>query len=113
MARIAKREQMRRVLARWQRSGESGAAFCRREGIGPQRLWYWKRVLRIARPGAGRRRAVAPADLVPVRLVDAASGMAANGGLEITLASGDRLVVREGVSHELLREVLTVLRERC
>jgi hypothetical protein len=43
--------------------------------------------------------------------VDSGAGVA--GGLEIALASGDRLVVREGVSRELLRDALMVLRERC
>jgi hypothetical protein len=33
--------------------------------------------------------------------------------LEVLLSSGDRLVLREGVSMELLRDTLVVLRERC
>jgi hypothetical protein len=45
--------------------------------------------------------------------VDSADGVAAAGGLEIALASGDRVVVREGVSPELLRDAVMVLRERC
>jgi hypothetical protein len=51
---------------------------------------------------------------VPFRLVDSADGVVTAGGLEITLASlaasGDRLVVAEGVSRELLRDALMVLR---
>jgi len=112
MARIEKRrERMRVLLGRWRRSGESAAAFCRRHDMRPQKLSYWKRVLGEAGPivkrGGGRRRAPG---FVPVRLVGAG---AVTSGLEIVLGSGERVVVGEGVSRELLREVLLTLRERC
>jgi hypothetical protein len=114
MARITRRREMEGALARWRRSGLSAAAFCRREGLAPQVLSYWKRAL--ARPTEAvvcRRGAVRPVGLVPVRLVGSAEGVVTAGGLEIVLASGDRLLVREGVSRELLRNALMVLRERC
>lgn len=113
MARMSRRERMREALRRWRRSGLSAAAFCRREGMVPQTLSYWKRVLGPAKAVVRRRRAARPVGFVPVRLVDSADGVATTGGLEIALASGDRLVVREGVSRELLRDALLVLRERC
>ena len=112
MARMSRRERMREALRRWRRSGLSAAAFCRREGMAAQTLSYWKRALGPAQTVVRRRRATRPVGFVPVRLVDYAEGVAA-GGLEIALASGDRLVVREGVSRELLRDALLVLRERC
>jgi hypothetical protein len=108
---MARREEMRRVLARWRRSGVSAAEFCRREGLAPQALSYWKHALGLARV-VRRRREVRPVGFVPVRLVDSGAG-AASGELEVTLATGDRLVVRAGVSRELLRDALEVLRERC
>jgi hypothetical protein len=104
---------MRAVLEGWRRSGESAAAFCRRHGIKPQKLSYWRRALGLAAPVVRRR--FAPrrgVDFVPVRLVGASDGVTA-GALEIVLASGDRVVLREGVSRELLREALVILRERC
>lgn len=113
MARITRREEMERVLARWRRSGLSAAGFCRREGMAPQTLSYWKRALGPAKAVVRRRRAARPVGFVPVRLVDSADPVATTDGLEIALASGDRLVVREGVSRELLRDALLVLRERC
>lgn len=113
MARITSRKRMERVLARWGRSGLSAAAFCRREGIKPQKLSYWKRALGFSEPIVRRRRAPRPVGFVPVQLVDSADGVATAGGLEIALAGGDRLLVREGVSRELLRDALLVLRERC
>jgi enoyl-CoA hydratase/carnithine racemase len=81
--------------------------------MAPQALSYWKRALGTAKAGVERRRAARAVGFVPVQLVDTASGVAAGGGLEIALTSGERLVVREGVSRELLRDALTLLRERC
>ncbi len=104
----ASRERMRATVARWQRSGMSAASFCRREGIQARRLSYWKRVLGVAAP---RRRVVVRPRLTPVQVVDL--GLAAAGSIEVVLAGGERLVVREGVSPDLLRGVLDVLRERC
>jgi hypothetical protein len=110
MARIeATRARMAGLLRRWQRSGETAAAFCRRHGIKPQRLSYWKRVLGLARPTVPRRAGRGGGGFVPVSLVDAGGGAT----LEIQLTSGDRLVLHEGSSLELLRRAVAVLRERC
>lgn len=113
MASVERRERMRTLVARWQRSGQSGAAFCRRHGINPQKLSYWKRALGLAEPPVRRRRAAKPVGFVPVRLVDSPVGSTTTGGLEIALASGDRLMVGQGVSRELLRDAIQLLRERC
>jgi hypothetical protein len=42
MASLEKRERMRVLLERWQRRGQSAAAFCRRHGINPPKLSHWK-----------------------------------------------------------------------
>jgi hypothetical protein len=107
------RERMRAVLERWQRSGQSQAAFARRNRIHPQKLSYWKRVLGLSRQrGVDGDQVAARAPFVPVRLVglDPATP---SGTLEIVLGGECRLVVREGVSRELLREVLSALRREC
>ncbi len=102
----ASRERMRRMVDRWERSGLSAARFCRREGLQPRRLSYWRHVVG-ARSGPAARRA----RLAPVQVLDL--GLGATASIEVMLGGGDRLVVRERVSPELLREVLTALRERC
>lgn len=94
------------MVERWQRSGLSAAGFCRREGIQARRLSYWKRVLGV-KPGASVRRA----RLTPVQVVDL--GLPAGACIEVVLGGGERLVVREGVSPALLRDVLSALREQC
>ena len=109
VARIKTRERMRALLERWQRSGESAAGFCRRHGIKPQRLSYWKRVLGLSGAAVPRRSRRAGSRFVPVRLVDAGG----SAPLEIHLTSGDRLVLQEDISLELLRQVVAVLRDRC
>ena len=44
---IGKRKpaQMARLVARWRRSGESGAGFVRRRDVHPWTFWYWCRKL--------------------------------------------------------------------
>ena len=40
----------RRVLADWERSGDTLEAFARARGLVPQRLTWWKKRLRVALP---------------------------------------------------------------
>lgn len=102
----ASRERMQTTVKRWQVSGLSAAGFCRREGIRAQRLSYWKRVLGVKTGPRARRTRLAPMQVVDL-------GLAAAASIEVMLGGGERVVVRDGVSPELLREVLTALRERC
>jgi len=101
------RAVMQAWVERWEGSGLSAARFCRRHGIAEQRLSYWRRAVRRRSQGS-KERSGGPG-LVPVRVVD----LGGSGSLEVLLSSGDRLVLREGVSMELLRDTLVVLRERC
>lgn len=110
MARIGERQRMVRVVERWRRSGQTGAAFCRAHGIKPQKLSYWKRVLGVAEASRVRRSSGPRGNaFVPVHLVDGTGGAA----LEVHLSNGDRLILHEGSSAELRREVLEFLRGRC
>jgi transposase-like protein len=108
--REAMREQMVRLVERFESSGQTGAAFCRRHGLHPQRLSYWRRVL--GRRAARSRGTPKAAAFTPVRVV-APEGLALGGGVEVTLVGGERLVVRPGTPMELVRSVVEVLRERC
>ena len=102
MARSGERERMAGLIEQWRTSGESGAAFCRRHGIKPQKLSYWKRVVGVPTPASRRDRA---SSLVPITLLGGV-GAASAPALEIHLAGGDRIVFPQGGS-------LAVLRERC
>jgi hypothetical protein len=98
---------MRAIVERWRRSGLRSAEFCRRRGVDPQRLSYWKRVLGVLEERPKARRV----SFTPVQVVELERSSSA--GLEVVLPGGERLVVREGVAPELLQEVLRALRERC
>lgn len=109
MARSGERERMSGLLEQWRTSGESGAAFCRRHGIKPQKLSYWKRVVGMPAPARGRGRR---SGLVPIALLGEV-GAASSATLEIHLGGGDRIVFPQGGSLAVLREVVELLRERC
>jgi hypothetical protein len=49
------------VLADWQRSGTTLEAFARSRGLVPQRLAWWRKRLRIARPEASTSLTFVPA----------------------------------------------------
>lgn len=106
------RARMKELLERWRSSGESAAAFCRRQGIAPQKLSYWKRSLGRPSRRAARPARAAHSGFVPVQLVEGPAE-AAGGSLEIVLGNGWRVLVREGVSPELLAEVVAALRQAC
>ena len=112
MARSEKRERMAALVKQWQVSGESGAAFCRRHGIKPQKLSYWKRVLAKTTAVRRRGRGGAARGLVPIHLL---TGVGTVGGtaLEIHLSGGEHIVFPQGGSLAVLRGVVELLRERC
>ena len=105
-----RRSQMLELARRWRASGTKARAFALENGVTPWVLYYWRqRLAREDRPARRRRRA-RPAQLVPVHVVaDAQDG----GGVEITLTSGDRVRVSAGVSADLLRHIVQVLRTPC
>jgi hypothetical protein len=109
--RMSKRARMSALIKEWRRSGESMAGFGRRHGIDPQKLSYWRAALEgsgASARTAGRKRAVRTG-FVPVRIMPGVPGA---GGVEIVV--GDcRVVVREGVSRELLGEVIAAVRRSC
>jgi hypothetical protein len=112
MASSGERERMAGLLRQWRSSGESGAAFCRRHGIRPQKLSYWKRVLGERGSGRPRGRTRPASGLVPIRLLGEVGGVSGTA-LEIQLAGGERIVFPQGGSVAVLREVVELLRERC
>ena len=101
-SRAALRARMQRLLAQWRASGQSLSGFAREQGITRDKLEYWKRRLD---PDSETK-----AELVPVRVVAAEDAGAA---IEVVLTSGDRMLVHEGSSAGLLREVVGALRPGC
>ena len=119
-----RRAHWQALLEACRRSGLSQAEFCRRRGVPPGTLAFWKHTLaREARPSRSRARPVRPATpaFVPVRVVapprpaaDAIGGpaTAASGEIEIVLAGGLRVRVRGRVDVPWLGQVIRTLATR-
>ena len=106
MTRDRTRRRMQRLVQQWEASDETRKAFARRHGLTVSQLDYWKRHV-PPRPSTD----VSPA-FAPVRVL--ADGEAAVGGtMELVLTSGERLIVRDGMSTELVRTVVSALRTSC
>ncbi len=99
------RERMSRLIEAWKSSGRSAASFAAEHGVTRAKFEYWKG--RLKGPGENRKALSAPS-FVPVQLIG--PGAAA---LEVVLRTGDRLLIRDGFSVEILREVLRALRGGC
>ena len=99
MSRKVDAARMRRLVARWRGSDESGASFARRHGVTAWTFWYWCRKV------AEETSADVPS-LVSVDVVDAET----TASVEVVVPSGERLRVTAGASVELVRTVVTALR---
>ena len=101
------RERMTSLVERWRSSGETAAGFARRYGISAPKFQYWRDRLK------GKPRGGPAGDSVvgfaPVHVVPTSVGE----GLDIVLASGDRLHVGRDVGVDVLWTAIVALRERC
>ena len=89
----------RQLIAAQQQSGMSVRAFCQQRRIGEYSFYHWRKRL---------------AEQLPMKfaLVETSrNAPAAVAGLELVLASGERLRIAPGIDDATLRVVLSVLRE--
>ena len=101
------RRRMTALVARWQGSGQTVSAFARANGVTRDQFEYWRR--RVAAVGLRPRRSKRESGEIgfrPVRLLDAV-------GVEVVVPSGERVLIREGASTELVAAVMEALRARC
>lgn len=106
MARERMRRRMAALVRAWETSGETRDAFARRHGLTVWQLDYWRRRVRRASSED------AAVSFTPAR-VSADVADPADGGVEVVLASGERILVHGGTSVNLLRAVLSTLRASC
>jgi len=104
-----RRNQRLDLARRWRDSGVKARVFAQEHAVTPWTLYYWRQ--RLPAPERPRRRRKPPRrmKLAPVHVVGS-SAKDGGGGLEIVLASGDRVRVFEEISAETLRRVVQVLR---
>jgi hypothetical protein len=91
---------MTALVRRWRAGTDTQAAFAARYGLSVGTLRYWIR--RVSSSDA-------PV-FAPVHVVAPAPEVAA---VEVALASGARVIVRDGATVELLQTVLAALRPPC
>ena len=96
--------RMRALFDQWRSSGESVAGFSRRHGITPWKFQYWR--------GRFSRSDPKKADFAPVRLVNDVA-RSEFYGIEVSLTSGETIRVGSGAPLEMVRGVISILRERC
>ena len=98
---LRKERQWRQALARWQRSGLTMRAFCRRESLSEPSFHAWRRELR--RRDHEKTSVRSRPAFVPVRV------SASSPFLELVLAAGRVLRVPPGFDGPTLREVVAAL----
>src|ERR1044071_7412574 len=99
------------LARRWRESGVKARPFAQEHGVTAWTLYYWRRRLDGAGPKRRRRRPAPRTTLAPVHVVTDPVPRA--DGLDMLLASGDRLRASAEVPAETLRCVLQALRTRC
>jgi hypothetical protein len=104
--------EMRRALARWQRSGLTLREFGEKRGIPLSTLTWWQRVFRHAGDEEGKGVA-AENPVAFVEVPKPASVRTTPAVLEIVLHSGHLVRVPAGVDLATLQRVLQALRTTC
>src|SRR5215472_100681 len=108
--------QMRRVLARWRRSGLTLREFGQERGIPLSTLSWWRQVFRRAgeQVNAASRSIAATDAVVFTEVPRPATGLTTTPPvLEVVLRSGHVLRVPAGADTETLQRVLHVLQTAC
>jgi hypothetical protein len=104
--------QMRRVLARWQRSGLTLHEFGEKRGIPLSTLSWWRRVFRHAGDEEGNG-AAAENPVVFTEVPLPTNVARTSAVLEIVLHSGHLVRVPAGADSDTLQRVLQALQTTC
>jgi hypothetical protein len=97
MTKEARVNYWRALVEKQAESGMSAAAFCKQQGINPQRLYFWRRRFHSDSPGAGFIRLV-PTSKTPF------------SGIRIVLDHGVSVELDRGFDPLTLRETIDALR---
>lgn len=122
----AEREQRRRLVVRWQGSGESAPEFAKRHGVSSWQLYAWAKQTGGRGPAerqrgvASRREHGGPSegpgiDILPVRLVAdrVSTPVPAAAVVEVQLRGGEVVRVVGEVPMERVRAVVTAVLAAC
>jgi len=106
--RYWKKEEKRRIVAESFTDGASVAEVARRYGLNANLLFTWRRQLAASK--ANDPPAILPVTIAPIPPLTTAPPPGAAGRMEITLSSGERIVVGADVETAALTRVLKALR---
>lgn len=98
---------MATLVRQWETSGEPRRAFARRHGVTVSQFDYWKRQVRRAATATEAVR------FAPVQVVERGPERRDGTCLELVLPGGERVIIHDGVSVDLVRTVVTALRSSC
>jgi transposase-like protein len=114
-----KEDHWRRILANWQRSGQTVRVFCAQHGLLEQSLYAWRRIIAQRdqeagqlhqRQGNSTAEAAKPPRFVPVHVTPLAV-TDVSSRLEIVLPGGRTVRVAVGFDLATLRQLLALLQE--
>ena len=114
-----KEDHWRRILANWQRSGQTVRIFCAQHGLLEQSLYSWRRIIAQRdqeasqlrqQQGSNATEAAKPPRFVPVHVTPPAV-TDVSSRLEIVLPGGRTVRVAVGFDLATLRQLLVLLQE--
>lgn len=120
--KTARARQMRRVLARWERSGLTQREFAARNGLTPTTISWWRHVFRRAAEGEQPSRSNGSARRAPgtggrdasfVEVTLPAPADSGSAGFEVVLRTGHVVRVPARFDAAALRAVVAALESRC
>lgn len=111
------RDQAKRELMAWARSGLTKTEYARTRGISVKRLWSWSgRLKKVsgfeAKPWEGDPPVLWPVRVVESRGVGLGEGVEGPSGIEVVMANGIRVRVLKGFDPATLLRVMEVV-VRC
>ncbi len=111
----ARARQMRRVLARWERSGLSLREFGQQRGIPLSTLTWWRQVFRRAGEAVSTASKSRPSgdSVVFTEVPRPATAPMRPPVLEVLLRNGHVLRIPAGADTDILQRVLQVLQAAC
>jgi transposase len=102
-----KEQHWRQLLERWQRSGLSVRAFCRRHHLAEPTFYAWRRALREGDRSANGRQGPGAVTFLPVHVQDDQTDPSPS--LELVLGGGREVRIPPGFDPATLRALLAVL----
>ena len=114
MSQAVLREHWEQKLAEYETSGQTITAWCAEQKIGLAKFYYWKRRLRSKNQTAGGgANPINPISWLPLEfdLKDLAGERMADQ-ISIEIGSKFKVVVQKGFDHEMLRDVVNILKQQ-